>query len=35
MGTGDKLKVVTVLKWKRHGSRDGAYRIYSEKLTIV
>lgn len=35
MGTGDKLKVVTVLKWKRHGSHDGAYRIYSEKLTIV
>ncbi len=35
MSKGKRLKIVTVSKWKRHGSNDGIYNIYSEKLSIV
>lgn len=35
MNKRDILEVKTTLRWQRHGSNDGRYRIYNEILTIL
>ena len=35
MDSNDKLKVVSVRKWQKHGGNEGRYVLRKETLTII